>query len=73
LQLGLRVHNDRSVPGHGLFERLPRDEQKPYSFLARLDGDLIAAVEQDERAIAGALADEGFGAIDLLLGERQRA
>jgi hypothetical protein len=43
LQLGLRVHHDRSIPGDGVPERFPRDEQKYRILLfASLDRDLIA-------------------------------
>ena len=38
------------------------------SFFAGLDRYLIATVEENERAIAGALADQGFAAIDFLFG-----
>ena len=68
-QFGLRVHHDRSVPRDGFSKRFPRDEQKPDSFFAGLDRYLVATVEENERAIAGAFADQGFAAIDLLFGE----
>src|SRR5437899_4860178 len=54
-QLGLRVHHDRPRPSHRLLERPSGDEQEPDSGLARLDGDLVARVEQHERTIAGIL------------------
>jgi hypothetical protein len=46
-----------------------RDEQKPDSFFAGLDRYLVATIEENERAIAGAFADQGFSAIDLLFGQ----
>ena len=51
------------IPGDGLPERFPLDEQKSDSLLASLDRDLIATVEENERAIAGALADQGLAPI----------
>ena len=35
-------------------------------FVARLDDDFVAAVEQHERAVAGALARDRVGAVDRL-------
>src|SRR5213593_5055081 len=58
-QLRLRVHHDRPRPSHRLLERPSGDEQEPDSGLARLDGDLVARVEQHERAIAGLLTHRG--------------
>ena len=58
LQLGLRVHDDRSIPGDRLPDRLARDEQEADAFVAGLNRHLIAAVEENQRAIAGALADQ---------------
>src|SRR3954471_8803489 len=57
LQFGLRVHHDRPGPGGRLLDRLAGDEQKADAALARLYGDLVAAVEHDERAVAGGLAE----------------
>src|SRR5215471_20763040 len=51
LQLGLGVHHDRPVPGDGLLDRLARDQQETDALLARLHGDLVAAVEQHQRAV----------------------
>ena len=58
LQLGLRVHHDRAVPCDRLLDRLAGHEQEADAFVAGLHRDLVAAVEQHERAIAGLLADE---------------
>ena len=60
LQLGLRVHHDGSIPGDGLPKRFPRDEQKPDSLFASLNRDLIATVEENERAIAGGARGSGL-------------
>src|SRR5712692_3220350 len=50
-QLLFGVHHDRSIPSDGLLDRPPRDEEKPDSCFSGLHRDLIAAVEQHERAI----------------------
>src|SRR5689334_9298390 len=55
LQLGLRVHDDRAVPRHGFFERLARHQQESDALIAGLHGDLVTAIEQYERAVAGLL------------------
>src|ERR1700683_1166688 len=51
-QLLLRVHYDRPVPGHRLFDRLPRHQQKTNPLVAGLNHDLVTAVEQHQRVIA---------------------
>src|SRR5207245_3996484 len=58
-QLRLRVHHDRPGPSHRLLERPSRDDQKPDSGFARLHGDLVARIEQHERAITGVLTYGG--------------
>ena len=50
-ELLLRVHHDRAVPGDGLLERLSRDEKEPNPVVAGLHLDLVAAVEEHERAV----------------------
>ena len=57
LQLGLRVHHDRSVPGDG-FPEAVLDEQKPDSFFAGLDRYLVATVEENERHRTPAMRSE---------------
>src|SRR5262245_22498529 len=69
LQLGLGVHHDRAIPSNRLLDRLARDQQEPDALVAGLDRDLVAAVEQHERAVAGALADQGLSALAFLLGQ----
>src|SRR5215475_4799318 len=69
LQLGLGVHHDRAIPRNRLLDRLARDQQEPDALLAGLDRDLVSAVEQHERAVAGALADQGLSALAFLLGQ----
>src|SRR5580700_5854050 len=56
LQFGLRVHHDRPVPGDRLLDRLAGDEEKADALFAGLHRDLVATVEQNERAVAGLLA-----------------
>jgi hypothetical protein len=51
LELGFGVHHDRSVPGHGLFERPARGQQEPDAVLSGLNGDLVAGIEQHERSV----------------------
>src|SRR5687767_8329261 len=47
-----RVHDDRSIPRDRLFDRLARDQQKADAVFARLDDHLVAAIEDDQRAVA---------------------
>src|SRR6516165_876742 len=56
LQLGLRVHHDRAVPGDRLLDRLTRHEDEADAIVAGLHADLIAGIEQHQRTIAGPLA-----------------
>ena len=51
LELFLRVHDDRTVPGHGLLERLAGDEQESDALVPGLHRDLVAPVEEDQRAV----------------------
>src|SRR5262245_24582404 len=69
LQLGLGVHHDRAIPRNRLLDRLARDQQEPDALVAGLHRDLVPAVEQHERAVAGALADQGLSALAFLLGQ----
>ena len=55
LKLSLRIHNDRPVPCDRLLDRLAGDQQESDAVLAGLHGDLVAAVEQHKRAVAGPL------------------
>src|SRR6516164_3966004 len=41
LQLGLRVHHDRSIPGDWLLDRLAGHEQEANALFARLYGDFV--------------------------------
>src|SRR5664280_997344 len=50
-ELLLRVHHDRAVPRHRLLQRLARHQQEPDPLLAGLHRDLVAAVEQHQRAV----------------------
>src|SRR3569623_1519860 len=69
LQFGLRVHDDRSVQRDRLLDRLAGDEQEAPPSLARLHADLVAAVEHDERTVAGRLTEQDLLAVDLFLGQ----
>src|ERR1051325_12199155 len=69
LQFLLRIHDDRAVPGDRLLDRLPRHQQEADAALAGLHRDLVAAVEQHQRAIADQLAQQDLFAADLLLGQ----
>src|SRR5262245_4726892 len=69
LQLGLGVHDDRAIPRNRLLDWLARDQQEPDALVAGLDRDLVSAVEQHERAVTGALADQGLSALAFLLGQ----
>jgi hypothetical protein len=48
----LRIHDDGSVPGDRLFDRLTRDQQEPDALIAGLNDDLVSAVEQHQGMIA---------------------
>ena len=61
-ELLLRVHHDRSVPGHWFFDRLAGHEQEPDSFVSRLHYDFVAAVEQHERSVAAFVVADRVGA-----------
>src|SRR5438309_1696568 len=50
-ELLLGIHHDRSIPGHRLLERLAGHQKEAYPFVTRLHADLIAAVEEDKRAV----------------------
>ena len=67
LQFGLRVHHDRAVPGDRLLDRLAGHEEEANALVAGLHRHFVAAVEDDERAVAGLLADQDLvGAVGLL-------
>src|SRR6185312_13574913 len=68
-QFGLRVHHNRAVPCDRLLDRLAGHEQEADALVARLHGDLVAAVEQHQRAVARRFAEQDFLAVDLLLGQ----
>ena len=48
LQLFLRVHHNRAVPGDRLFQRLAGDEKKSNAIVSGLHSDFIAAIEKNE-------------------------
>jgi hypothetical protein len=48
LQFAGVVHDDRAVPRHWLLNWFPRNQQEPDAFVAGLNGNLIAAVEQNK-------------------------
>jgi sugar fermentation stimulation protein A len=50
--MALSVHDDRAVPGDRLLERPARDQQEAHALVAGLHDDLVAAIEQHERAVA---------------------
>src|SRR5215470_19479241 len=52
-ELLLRVHYDRAVPGHGLLDRLSRNQEEADPLVTGVDRDLVAAVEERERAVVG--------------------
>src|SRR5262249_9648429 len=65
-QLFLRVHDDRPLPGDGLADRLPRDEDEARPLVAGADGDAVAVAEVDEVAVARApIADVGHALEDV--------
>src|SRR4030095_8791401 len=51
-ELLLSIHDKRTVPRDGLFERFPGYQEKADPLLAGLNGHFIAAIEQDEGAVA---------------------
>src|SRR5207237_105315 len=58
-QLRLGIHDDGSLPRHRLRDRPAGDEQEADALFARLYGDLVARIEQHERAVAGELRRAG--------------
>src|SRR6185295_2334074 len=58
-QLGVRVHDDRAVPRDGLFDGLAGHEKESDALVARLHGDFVAAVEEDERTVLDVVAGHG--------------
>src|SRR6476660_4821920 len=54
-ELLLSIHDNRTVPRHGLFERFPGYQETADPLLAGLNGHFIAAIEQDEGAVADLL------------------
>src|SRR5271166_6082284 len=63
--LSLRVHDDRPVPGDRLAQRPARDQKEAHALVARLDADLVAGAEDDERPVADPVAHQHLVAIDL--------
>jgi len=61
LELFPGIHDDRAMPGNGLFERLPRHQQEANPLLPRLDDDLVTTVEQNEGAVVGYIAGAPSG------------
>src|SRR5216684_2580475 len=51
-QLLLGVHHDRALPGDGLADGLPRDEQEAHGICFRRDCHLFAVVEGDQVPVA---------------------
>src|SRR5215472_6343552 len=49
----LRVHDDGSVPGDRLFERLARDEEEAEAVIASLNHHFVATVKEHEGAVLG--------------------
>src|SRR5204862_2164956 len=65
-KLVLRVHDDRTIPGDWLFERFPRNQQKPNPLGPGLNADLVATVEQYERVIRNVVHRRSVGFSGLL-------
>jgi len=53
-QFVLRIHDNRTLPGHRFLNRLAGDEQESNAFIARLNGKFVAVVEENQRAIVEA-------------------
>ncbi len=53
LELLLRVHHNRSVPCHWLFQWFSRDQEESDSVFPGLHAYFVAAIKEDERAIVG--------------------
>src|SRR5262249_50219056 len=68
-ELAARIHHDRSMPGHRLLDRLAGDQQEAEAAFAGLNLDLVAAIEQYQRAVTYRLAHQDLLAVDLLLGK----
>src|SRR5262249_28889921 len=68
-ELRARIHHDRPVPSHRLLYRLAGYQQEADAAFAGLDFDLVAGVEQYQRAVAYRFAHQQLLAVDLFLGE----
>src|SRR2546428_6055670 len=51
LQLGLRVHDDWTVPRHWFLERFAGNQQEADAILAGLHCHFISAIKKDERSV----------------------
>src|SRR2546423_6878190 len=71
-ELFLRVHDNGSVPRNGLPDRLARDEQEADPVVARLNGHLIAAIEQHERSISRFVRVRAIDATRQLVDDAER-
>ena len=69
LQLGLCVHDDWSIPRHRFLEAACRRRAEIGFLVSGFNCHLIAAVEENERTVAGALTDQSFAPVDLLFGQ----
>jgi fluoroacetyl-CoA thioesterase len=69
LEFGLRVHHDRPVPRDRLLDRLAGDQQESDAVLASLDGDLVAAIEQHQGAVARPLPHQRFTILTRFFGQ----
>ena len=47
-ELLLRIHDDRTVPGHRFFDRLTGDQQESNAVRTGLHADLVSAIKEDE-------------------------
>src|SRR3974390_766323 len=72
-QLLLRIHNDRSVPSHGLLQWFSGDEQEAYAVVTCLDSDFVTAVEQNQRPIICCGGRMRVGPLNRLGRNRQRS
>src|SRR5262245_19178591 len=50
-EFGLRIHDDWTIPGDWLLQRLPRHQQESDPVLTPSDNNLVSSIEQYERAV----------------------
>ena len=67
----LGVHHDRAVPGDRFLQGLAGDRGEANAVVAGVDGDFVAAVEQNQRAVLGRRGRDRLQPLDSFGRDRQ--